>query len=136
MGHSPTLAPPPDTSGAPITPPVRHALNAMLYRLKTGCQWAMIPRDFGIPWKTIYNWHEKYARVGVWQRIQDTLVERTRVALGRPAAPSVLVPDSQAVKAAESAGKTSSDGGKKTTGRKRHLLRDASVMSSRIRWGW
>jgi putative transposase len=33
------LLPPPDTSGAPRTTNLRHAVNAMLYRNKTGCQW-------------------------------------------------------------------------------------------------
>ena len=32
------LLPPPDTSGAPVTTNLRHALNALLYRLETGCQ--------------------------------------------------------------------------------------------------
>ena len=76
------LLPPPDTSGAPRTTNPRHVVNAMLYRLKTGCQWKMIPRDFGIPWKTIYNWHEKFVRLDTWRRVQEAMLAPTRVAMG------------------------------------------------------
>jgi putative transposase len=119
------LLPPPDTSGAPRTTNLRHAINAMLYRLKTGCQWKMLPKDFGIPWKTVYNWHEAFARLGTWERVQRTLAARVRVADGRKPEPSLLSIDAQAVKAAESAGDTGYDGGKKVKGRKRHVLVDA-----------
>ncbi len=95
------LLPPPDTSGAPRTTNLRHALNAMLYRSKTGCQWKMLPKDFGIPWKTVYNWHEAFARRGTWERVQRVLAARVRVADGREPDPSLLSLDSQTVKSAE-----------------------------------
>ena len=118
------LLPPPDTSGAPITTNPRHAINALLYRLKTGCQWKMLPRDFGIPWRTVYNWHEKFARRGTWERIQRALAERVRVADGREPDPSLLSIDAQTVKSAETARETGFDGGKRIKGRKRHVLVD------------
>ena len=74
--------PPPDTSGAPRTTNMRHAVNVMLYRLKTGCPWKMVPKDFGIPWKTVYNWHEAFARLGKWERVQRALAATVRVADG------------------------------------------------------
>lgn len=119
------LLPPPDTSGAPRTTNLRHAVNAMLYRLKTGCQWKMLPTDFGIPWRTVYNWHEQFAWRGVWERVQRTLAAAVRVADGREPQPSLLVVDSQTVKAAESVDGTGYDGGKKTNGVKRHTLVDS-----------
>lgn len=119
------LLPPPSTSGAPITTNLRHAVNAMLYRLKTGCQWKMLPKDFDIPWRTVYNWHEKFARRGTWERVQRALAERARVAAGRNPWPSVLILDSQTVKASETARETGFDGGKGVTGRKRHAVVDS-----------
>lgn len=118
------LLPPPDTSGAPITTNPRHVLNALLYRLKTGCQWKMLPRDFGIPWRTVYNWHEKFARRGTWERVQRALAARVRAADGREPDPSLLSLDAQTVKSAETARETGFDGGKRIKGRKRHVLVD------------
>jgi putative transposase len=118
------LLPPPDTSGAPRTTNLRHALNALLYRNKTGCQWKMLPKDFGIPWKTVYNWHEMFARLGTWERVQRALAERVRVGDGRAAQPSLLSIDSQTVKSAETVPDAGFDGGKKVKGRKRHVLVD------------
>jgi putative transposase len=118
------LLPPPDSSGAPRTTNLRHAVNAMLYRLKTGCQWKMLPKDFAIPWKTVYNWHETFARLGTWERVQRALATRVRAGDGRDPEPSQLSLDSQTVKSAETAAKTGFDGGKKIKGRKRHVLVD------------
>jgi putative transposase len=119
------LLPPPDTSGAPRTTNLRHALNAMLYRNKTGCQWKMLPKDFGIPWKTVYNWHEAFARLGTWERVQRELAAKVRAADGREPEPSLLSIDSQTVKSAETVPDGGFDGGKKVKGRKRHVLVDS-----------
>jgi len=119
------MLPPPDTSGAPRTTNLRHAVNAMLYRNKTGCQWKMLPKDFAIPWKTVYNWHETFARLGTWERVQRELATKVRVADGREPEPSLLSIDSQTVKSAETVPDAGFDGGKKVKGRKRHVLVDS-----------
>lgn len=118
------ILPPPDTSGRPPKTNLRHAINAMLYRLKTGCPWAMIPRDFGIPPRTALFRFSKYAKLGIWQALQEALIGPTREACGRAAEPEVLIIDSQTVKSAETARKTGYDGGKKLKGRKRHVVGD------------
>ena len=119
------MLPPPDTSGAPRTTNLRHAINALLYRLKTGCQWKMLPKDFGIPLKTVYNWHETFARLGTWERVQRALAARVRLGDGREPEPSLLSVDSQTVKSAETVPDAGFDGGKKVKGRKRHVLVDS-----------
>ena len=118
------VLPPPDTSGRPPKTNLRHAINAMFYRLKTGCQWAMLPRDFGIPPRTVLFWFAKFAKLGIWQTLQEALVGPTREACGRAAQPEVLIVDSQTVKSAETAKNTGCDGGQKLKGRKRHVVVD------------
>ncbi len=124
------LVPPSNTFGAPITTNLRRAINAMSYRLKTGCQWAMLPKDFAIPWKTVSNWHETFARRGTWERVQRALAERVRVADGRDPAPSLFRLDSPTVKSAETAADAGFDGGKRLKGRKRHVLWTRSAWCS------
>ena len=119
------IAAAPSTSGAPITTNLRHVVNAILYRLPTGCPWRGLPKDFDIPWKTVYNGHETFARLGTWGRVQRALAARVRAADGRPPQPSVLIVDAQTVKAAETAGEVGFDGGEGTRGRKRHALVDS-----------
>ena len=116
------LLPPPDASGAPRATNPRRAVNAMLYRFKTGCQWKMVPRDFGIPWKTLYNWHEKFVRLGTRRRVREAMIGPMQVAMGRDAGPLTGTLDSRTVKSAESAGRAGYDAGKKLAGRKRHVV--------------
>jgi putative transposase len=38
---------------------LREMINAMLYITKSGCQWRMLPKDFG-PWQTVYFYFHKW----------------------------------------------------------------------------
>jgi putative transposase len=75
----------------------RHIVNAVLYQAKTGCQWRMLPAEFGA-WNTIWKTRSRWRDRGVWQRILDLLRRRIRVAAGRDAEPSLLMVDCQVVK--------------------------------------
>ena len=68
------------------------------------------------------NWHETFARLGTWERVQRALAEQVRVADGRDPAPSLFRLDSPTVKSAETAADTGFDGGKKLKG---HVLVDS-----------
>jgi len=95
----------------------------MLYVNKTGCQWRMLPKDFG-PWETVYGYFRRWRRAGVWERVMTELRHLERRCQGRFAEPSAGAIDSQSVKTATQSQDVGFDRHKKIKGRKRHLLVD------------
>ena len=68
-------------------PPIdrRDIIDAVLYLVRTGCQWRQLPIDFP-KWKTVYTVFWRWRKSGLWQRIHDAL--RGRVRQRRQAAPA------------------------------------------------
>ena len=89
----------------------RELLNAVLYLVKTGCQWRMLPNDFP-KWQSVSSFYYRAKRSGLWEKIADLLVKKTRVAAGKNIAPSFCLIDSQSVKTVYSADARGFDGGK------------------------
>ena len=86
--------------GRPANHPRREIVNAILYVLRTGCQWRAIPHDLP-PWKTVYTYFRTWRLDGTWQCIHTRLRKELRQAEGRHAEASAAILDSQSVKTTE-----------------------------------
>jgi putative transposase len=117
------LLPQPSRRGAPQTICRRAILDAIIYVVRSGCPWRLLPHEFP-NWKTVYGIFFRWRNDGTWQRIHDTLRDMLRCRLGRKKSPSAAIIDSQTVKTTEVGGQRGYDAGKKINGRKRHIVVD------------
>ena len=96
----PLLAPEPAHPGRPRRVPRREIVEAILYVLRTGCQWRYLPEGFP-NWQTVYWYFRRWRDDGTWERANDLLRRRLRVQLGREAEPSAAIVDSQSARTTE-----------------------------------
>ena len=103
---------------------LRLIINALLYVVKTGCQWRMLPPCFP-PWQLVYYYFRKWKREETILLLHDKLAEWVRLKKGKRAEPSAAIMDSQSVRNTSVAGEEKGfDAGKRIKGRKRHILTD------------
>ena len=101
----------------------------MLYVLKSGCQWRMLPADYPPP-HTVYTYFRQWAakpftdRPSLLESLLQDLVVAARLADGRAEKPTLLIVDAQSVKNTDTAEEKGYDAGKKVSGIKRHIAVD------------
>jgi len=93
VGHLPA----PKATGRPRLHELREILDAILYILKSGCAWRLLPHEFP-PWKSVYHYFRSWRLDGTWERMHSALRKRVRVQLDRNPQPSAAIVDSQSVK--------------------------------------
>jgi|SRR5712691_1159600 len=98
------LVPSVQSGGRPADYTRREIVNAILYVLRTGCQWRMVPHDFP-PWQIVYAYFRTWRLDGTWQSIHDRLRRKVRRAAGRHPEASAAILDSQSVKTMEKGGR-------------------------------
>jgi putative transposase len=98
------LVPPAKPGGRPPAHPRRELVNAMLYVLRSGEAWRLLPHDLP-PWQTVYHYFRLWRIDGTWERINAALRERVRIRAGRRAQPSGAILDSQSAKTTEKGGR-------------------------------
>jgi len=91
----------------------RDLINAVLYLVKTGCQWRLLPNDFP-PHDAVWSFYRRAAKSGKWEKAMDCLVKKTREKAGRSPKPSYGIIDSQSVKTTSASEDIGIDGGKKS----------------------
>ncbi len=89
---------PPKPKGGRPRVPDRAALTGILFMLKTGVPWEMLPQEMGCGsgmtscWRRLKEWHE----AGVWARLHRTLLDRLgeadRIDWSRASLDSAAVP--------------------------------------------
>ncbi len=94
----------------------REIVNGILYVLRSGCPWRLLPHDLPV-WGTVYWYFRRWRDEGVWDQVLQTLRCEVRIKQGRNAEPSAAIIDSQSIKTSAVRGPEKGyDVGKKNVG--------------------
>jgi transposase len=82
---------------------VRLKLNGILYVLKTGCQWRMLPKEYG-HWNKVYSQFKRWRKSSIFDKILNVLNRKVRIKAGKEESPSLMIIDAQSVKTVQKGG--------------------------------
>jgi transposase len=97
------LIPPAKPGGRPREVNPRAIIDAILYLLRSGCAWRMLPLDFP-PWGTVHYYFRRWRLEGAWDRIHHALLMADRERAGRQPSPTAAIIDSQSVRMGDQKG--------------------------------
>src|SRR5687768_1364612 len=110
--------------GRPRTTDLRDVVDAVLYLLRTGCQWRYLPVDFP-PKSTVWRYFDEWRHNGTLDTIHDLLRRKVRAA-EKPYHPRTTASiDSQSVDTTSGGEQRGRDNAKNVDGRKRHIVVDS-----------
>src|SRR5882757_2022086 len=116
--------PPEPGGGRPRKTDARDVLDAVLYILRTGCQWRYLPVDFP-PKSTVWRYFDQWRQDGTLDRVHDLLRRKVR-AREKPYHPRTSASvDSQSVDTTSGGEQRGRDNAKNVDGRKRHIVVDS-----------
>jgi len=116
--------PPAPTGGRPRKTDLRDVVDAILYILRTGCQWRYLPGDLP-PRSTVWRYFDAWRRDGTLDAIHDRLRRQVRAA-EKPSHPRTTASgDSQSVDTTSGGEQRGRDNAKNVDGRKRHVVVDS-----------
>ena len=115
--------PPTSGDGRARTVHLREVVNAIFYRLWTGCSWEMLPHNFP-PKSTVFEYFAGWRNNGTWEYLHDVLRRGVRKQDGREATASAAIVDSESAKTTETRGERGYNAEKNMKGRKRYILVD------------
>jgi len=102
---------------------LREIWNAIIYLVKTGCQWRMLPLNFP-KWQLVYYYYSKWVALEMFDLLLEKLRNKVRVKMGQNSDASLGIMDSQTVRWGNNRSLKSFDGNKKVKGIKRHVVVD------------
>lgn len=100
-------------------------LNALLYLVKTGCQWKMLPKEYP-PYWSVYRFFRTRSDSGDFQSIMNQLVDKRREALNLSSEIIEGIIDSQSCRWGLSDSEKGVDGYKRVKGIKRTIIVDSN----------
>ncbi len=103
---------------------LRELFNALRWIVRTGAQWAYLPREFPV-WTAVYQQTRRWLAAGVFEAMNHDRRAILRVAAGRAPVPTAVIVDSRTLQSTPMSGaRAAYDGAKRKRGSTIHIAMD------------